>query len=174
MSNVVAQTLPGINFVPDRPRLVYRTGAALAIGDVCALNLDFAATSGQAMVSLDPANQSTDSSSGYVFGAAIAQTTENCCRILVVAQQIIADNAEGIFLYQGIGLVKQNGANAGEFLVGTNAQVYATPYTLTEMQALSTGLGNVVGLSIEATSGVAVGRAIWDGGAWKRMYGGDT
>lgn len=143
--------------------LINRTGATLTKGDIVACNLAFAAASGQAMVGLDP-SVVADGATGYIFGAAIAMTTEAGARIALVYQgdSPLADNKEGKFLLEGIGLVKMNGANAGEFLVPTNAQAYATPYTLTELEALA-AVGPICGLALEATTGAQVKRAVWKG-----------
>lgn len=164
----------GLEFQTKTCTLYNRTGAALALGDVVALNADFAATAGQAMVGLDPRLASTDGATGYLFGNAIAQTTENACRILLVSMGAIADNAAGLFGYQGILDVKVNGGNKGEYLTGTNAQVYATPLTRTEILALTTAVSNVVGIALEDTSGVATAKCLWDGAAYRSWSAGDT
>lgn len=159
-------------------RLINRTGATLTRGDLVALNLDFAATSGQAMVGLTPSNNA-DSSAGWIFGAAIAVTTENMFRVCLPFESgpgganTCADNEEGVFVTEGICDLKMNGANAGEILTGTNAQVYATPLTLTEVAAL-TATGKFFGYALEATSGAAVGKAVWNAWCGVGAWGGDT
>lgn len=168
----VMQITGGLTPARETCTLINRTGGALVEGDIVALNLDFAATSGQAMVGTDP-SVNADGATGYVYGAAIAVTTENATRILAVAMDSIADNETGRFLVRGIGKVNQNGANAGEFLYGTNAQKYATPVTLTEILALTTQVG-ICGLCLEASSGAQVKLAHWDGYAFKSLCGGDT
>lgn len=162
----------GLDFETQDATLINRTGGALVAGDIVALNLDFAATSGQAMVGLDPGTN-TDGAGGYVFGAAIAVTTENATRILGVALDSVADNASGRFRFKGVVKVNQNGANAGEFLYGTNAQKYATPVTLTEILALTTQV-KLTGISLEASTGAQVKLALWDGVNGFSMSGGDT
>lgn len=149
--------------------LVNRTGGALVEGDMVALNLAFAATAGQAMVGLDP-SVDADGATGYVYGAAISPTTEANTRRMAVAMESIADNATGRFLLKGIGKVNMNGANAGEFIIGTNGQKYATPYTLTELESLAT-IAGVVGIALEATTGAQVKLADFDGSAFKSLAG---
>jgi len=154
--------------------LVNRTGAALAKGDVVALNLNFGNTAGQEMVGLTP-SVDTDGAAGYVYGAAIAVTTENATRRLLVyvGDEPLADNAVGLFCSEGIIEVKVNGANAGEFLVGANGQTYLTPLTLTEIQALTTQVG-IVGIALAASTGAQVKKIEFCGAAWKQLCGGDT
>lgn len=167
------QTIPGL--VPEQQvvKLINRTGAALAVGDLASLNLDFAATSGQAMVGLDP-SVDTDSSAGYVFRAAVAVTTARAQRMLVVATKAIADNDEGLFGVKGIFQVKVDSGNKGEFIIGKNAAVNADPVTVTELQALTTGLGNVCGVTLEDTTGVQLAKCLFDGETYRAYFGGDT
>lgn len=157
----------------DKCSLINRSGTAIAKGDLVALNLDFAATSGQAMVGLDPAVEA-DGATGYIFSAAIAVTTANARYCLAVALQAVPDNQRGMFGVEGVFQVKVNGGNAGEFIVGTNAQVYGTPYTLAELQALTTGVSNVIGVALEATTGVQLARCVFNGQAWRSDFSGDT
>lgn len=157
-------------------QLINRTGATLVKGDIVALNLDFAATAGQAMVSLDPGAFETDSSSGYIYGAAIAVTTENATREVLVylGPGDLADNAVGLFGKDGIFECEMNGAGAGEFLYATNGQTYLTPVTLTEILALSNTYIGVVGYALEATTGAQVKKARFCGDAWKHLVGDAT
>lgn len=147
--------------------LINRSGATLTQGDLVALNLDFAATAGQAMVGLDD-RVLADGATGYVYGSAIAVTTANALRKCLPFFQgadgatTLADNAVGQFMVHGIGPVNMNGANAGEYLTGTNAQKYATPLTTAELQAITTNPVRVFGLALEATTGAQVKRAEWD------------
>lgn len=153
--------------------LVNRTGAALTKGDIVALNLDFSATSGQAMVSLDPGAIETDSSAGYIYGAAVSVTTENAARevYVYIGNDSLADNAFGLFGKDGVFDCNMNGANAGEFLVATNGQKYLTPYTLTELDSLQVPTG-IVGYAQEATTSTQVKKARFCGDAWKHLIGG--
>lgn len=154
--------------------LINRTGGALVAGDIVALNLDFAATSGQAMVGLDP-SVDTDGAAGYIYKAAIAVTTENRFRCLAVCLSAnVADNAEGLFGINGVFPCNMNGANAGEFLVGTDGQKYLTPLTLTEILALTTAATGLCGYALEATTSTQVKRARFCGETWKCFAGGDT
>lgn len=156
----IINTNGGSTTQPRKITMVNRTGATLQIGDLVAQNRDFSATSGNAMVGLDPTSQA-DSSAGWLFGAAVAITTENMSRGLWPAAAVILDNAEGEFFEEGECLVNQNGSNAGEFLCGTNAQVYATPYTLTELDSLAAPT-RFFGIALAAgTTGTPV-KALWN------------
>lgn len=163
------QNVPGYPMPKIRIRCINRTGAALVKGDLAAFNLAFAATAGQAMTGLDPHTQ-TDDASGYLFNAAIAVTTEAAGRICMPADEDIADNAEGWFVYSGPAEVEMNGANAGEFLAGTNGQTYATPLTLTELASVAAAT-QIFGLALEASSGAQVKRALWKADGWGNHVG---
>ena len=142
--------------------LFNRTGGTLVKGDIVSQNLDFSATSGQAMTGIDP-NTNTDGAAGWVKGAAVSCTTANILRKAVVClSDSIADNAVGLFVEEGECDVNMNGANAGEYLCGTNAQKYATPLTSAELQAITTNPIRVYGIALEATSGAQVKRADWN------------
>lgn len=164
------------DFFPKEPvtfNVWNRTGAALAWGDIVAIPLDFATT----QVGLDPADQ-TDTATGYVFSAAAAVTTQNATRMLAVVQDkniknggTIPDNGLVKVAVWGLVEVKMNGANAGEFLTGTNAAVSATPLTNTELDGLAAPAG-IVGIALAATTGVQVGRALWNGLAFSNLVGG--
>ena len=125
------------------------------------------------MVGLDPSIEA-DGATGYVLSAAVAVTSERASRIMGVALAAAADNAMCQIGWYGIFQVKVNGGNKGEFITGTNAQVYATPLTLTELQALTTAVGNVLGIALEDTSGVALAKCIFNGEAYRGFFGGDT
>lgn len=156
-------------------RLINRTGATLTRGDLVAVNLSFVDT----YVGLSP-SVNADGATGWVFGAACAVTAELAGRVCLPFESgpgganTCADNDEGVFVAEGICDVKMNGANKGEYLHATNAQVYAVPVTLTEVQALTTGAPKIFGIALEDTSGATVGKAVWD--AWNGIgvYGGDT
>lgn len=167
------QTIPGLVPGNETVRLVNRTGAALAIGDLVSINLDFASTSGQAMVGLDP-SVDADGATGYLFRAAVAVTTARAQRFLGVALAPAADNAECNIGVKGIFQVKVDGGNKGEYIIGKNAAVNADPLTVTEMQALTTGLGNICGITLEDTTGVQLAKCLFNGETWRTMYGGDT
>lgn len=164
------------DFFPKEP-ITYnvwnRTGAALAWGDMVAIPIDFATT----QVGIDPTQQGDDAA-GYVFGAAAAVTTQNATRILAVVQDkniknggTIPDNGLVKVALYGLVEVKMNGANAGEFLTGTNAAVSATPLTNTELDGLAAPTG-IVGIALQATSGVQVGKALFNGLAFTNLIGG--
>jgi hypothetical protein len=153
---------PGDWISPGILYLTNRTGGATAIGDVCALNFDFVNGTYNSIVV---------GAAASIWNNVVAVTTENAARILVVANEVIASGAAGSFTLEGICQVNQNGANAGEYLVGTNAQKYATPYTLTELDGLTVATG-IVGISLEASTGAQVKTALWDGMAWKHLIGG--
>lgn len=165
--------IPGYAPGMETCTLINRTGAALVEGDLVSLNLDFASTSGQAMVGLDPSIEA-DGATGYVFSAAVAVSTARAARVVLVSMGSIADNAAGKFGVKGIFNVKVDTGNKGEFIVAKNAAVNADPLTVTELQALTTGLGNLIGITLEDTTGVQVAKCMFNGEAYRAYFGGDT
>lgn len=142
--------------------IVNRTGAALAIGDLAAINLDFVNTTYDELV---------PGETNFLFANCVAVTTENAARILCVATKAIASGEAGPMCFGGIVPIKVNGGNPGEYIVGTNAQVYATPYTLTELDGLGAPTG-IVGTALEASAGVQVKKCLFDGFALFHLIGG--
>lgn len=142
--------------------LINRSGGTLVKGDIVSQNLDFAATSGQAMTGLDP-NTNTDAAAGWIGGAVIDCTTANILRkALVCLSDSVADNTVGVFVEEGECLVNQNGSNAGEFLCGTDGQTYATPLTAAELAGITTAPVRVYGIALAAgTAGTPV-KALWN------------
>lgn len=144
--------------------LVNRTGAALAEGDLVSLNLDFAATAGQAMAGLDPSLIDTDGATGYVLGAAITLTAENALRFVAVAKGAIADNAYGLFGIIGIHKVKMN-TTKGYLLSTSNndGTISATPtqaigyQNQTALDAITKPIPHI-GVALETTTTIGLAR----------------
>lgn len=155
-------------------RLVNRTETTLTKGAIVAFNLDFAATSGQAMAGINPSNN-TDGAAGYVLGAAIAPTTANIRYGLAVVQdESVPDNSEFSAIFQGefvdARIEGSSGAALGEWLIGTNAAYHLTGRTNAELGGTGTAgaasVFKVVGQLLETgPSGSAANRKIrfWGG-----------
>lgn len=157
-------------------KMINRTGATLTAGDLVAVNVNFVDT----YVGLDP-RVNADGATGYLFSAACAVTTANRLGVCLVFESgeggasTCADNATGTFVIHGVCNVNMNGANKGEFLAGTNAQVYATPLTLAELEAQTTNSARCFGIALEDTTSTQVKKAIWNAwGAFGPSGGGDT
>lgn len=139
-----------------------RTGASLSRGSLAALNLDFVNAS---YVGIDGGDLD-------ITANAVAVTTENAARCVLPADETIANGAKGNFIAVGACIVAVGGAtNKGEFLAGTNGQVYCTPLTLTELDGL-TAPTLLTGLALETASSGTV-RAYWNCfGIWGLIGGG--
>lgn len=152
---------PGSAMALVMRKLVNRTATTLVPGSLVAFNLDFAATAGQAMTGINPSD-STDGAAGYVFGAAIAPTTANIRKMMAIVDPnrttSVADNEPFDAIFQGTGvqclIEPSSGAGAGEWLLGTNGQYYATGQTDAELggtaAANATDIVKVVGQLLEA------------------------
>lgn len=152
---------PGDTMVYHRDTLKNRTGGTLSVGEIVCKNLAFAATAGQAMVSLEPSNQEVDSASGYINGAAIVPTVEAAARwVGIVESDSAADNGNVVVVDEAefVYALVADGTNAGEFLVATATKASLTPYTLTELSTLGTAgdttveVVGVVGMAWESNS----------------------
>jgi hypothetical protein len=178
----------GPAFNKESIRLVNRTGGSLSRGDVVALNMDFASTSGQAMVGTDPSDN-TDGAAGYVAGAAIVLTAANGCGILALLDQdSLADNAEGVFCIKGLVPVGcKSGVTRGDFIcvytgvlatgVSTNATRTnagaVTGYTRAELDGFQAAIG-VLGIAWETTASETTALCWFDGYAYGSIYGGGS
>lgn len=168
------------DFVPSKQqcKLINRTAGTRTNGDIVALNLDFQAVSGQAMVGLTPGTDD-DASTGYVFAAAIVPTTANRNRILAVVDDprgTVADNDEFLATIFGQCAVNMtHTANKGEFLTGTDASHEATPLTSAELDSQATPVG-IVGLCLETTTAATSAgqrkQALFNGWALYNQIGG--
>lgn len=179
----IQQVIGGATPAQITVKLINRTAAALSEGDVVALNLDFAATAGQAMVGLFPQTIDTDSASGYILGAAIVPTAENVLRGCAVAvgpngpgSGTIADNAYGVFAISGIWKVKMNTTNGYILSNNNNDGTIASPansligyQNQTALDAVSKPI-SIVGIALETTT--TVGKALLDAGILPRIFGG--
>lgn len=180
------QVVPGCTLERMVCRLVNRTGGALKKGDVVCLNLDFAATAGQAMVGIDP-SVAANGVTGYVAGAAITPTAGNSCHVAAVLDDLnLADDAEGTFVVRGVIPVSlANGVAKGEFItlytnaaattvgthsVRTNAGKCSSisRANLDSQQAVT----GVLGIAWETPGAEQTGICMFDGFAFKSMIGG--
>lgn len=162
-----------------------RTGGALQKGDKVALNLEFAATSGQAMAGTNP-NNNDDGAGGWVYGAAIGVTAANACyKVAWLQDDTCADNGTGNFMIQGIGYVcAESGVAKGDFLTsytaaaasavgvrGATAAGTVTGYTRAELDAFQAVVG-IEGVALEDAGSETIILAEVDGEVWKHLYGG--
>lgn len=177
MNSQIVQTSGGCTPFRETCKMVNRTGAALVKGDLVSMNLDFAATSGQAMAGLDPSLIDTDGSTGYVFGAAITCTAENTLRFVAVADEAIADNAYGRFVLRGICTIKMS-TTLGYILTTCTLATGAINGTPTQaigaanQAALDAAVlaQPIIGICLETTT--TTGQALFLGGFLPNMYGG--
>ena len=115
--------------VPENKCELYnRTGAALAKGDMVAVNADFVGT----QVGIDPTITAAGAT-GYWGSAAQAVTTSNArYGVFVCADDSIPVNGVGSFWVSGmeIDIKLVTGGAKGDFISPTNGQVYATTTAL--------------------------------------------
>lgn len=141
-----------------------QTGAALLAGHLVALNFDFANAT---YVAFD-LSSATD-----VRKHVVAVTTANAIRMMAVALEPIAAGKVGDFGIEGVFPVRFNGAvAAGNFIGGTNGQVYATVYAdqaALDALALPTGL---IGVALETLGAAGFANCDFDGRAWRHLIGG--
>lgn len=134
-----------------------RTGATLNKGDVVAVDI---------LASSTEATKVTPGGEESGFANVIAMATANIGRILVVclddSGQGVGDNELGEFGIHGVFDVEvapSTTLDAGEKLVGTNAQTYLSEW--------ASG-GNVVGLLLQDAEATATTKlVIFDGMAWR-------
>jgi len=144
-----------------------RTGQPLTPGELVPFNLDFANTSGQNMVGLNPSDSSdptvTSTTTGYILGSAVVPTATNIKYEMAVVDdtadgQDVPDNAPftAVFTHPDFPILLEgsSGIGAGEYFRGTSAAYYGTGLTRIEVGTATTAgeasVFRLIGQAMEA------------------------
>lgn len=129
-----------------------RTGVAQQIGDICALNFDFVNAT---------FNTITRDDNDFRRNA-VACTTENLARVVIVATQPVLPGKIGRYGLVGEFDVRVNTPVAGNFIIGANGLTVGTPQTLTQLDGLTTPT-KVIGMCYEGGAGIRIARCAFNG-----------